>query len=94
MFVIHSRFFCHYHFVRLKIAYVSGSDCVVAFVSQSLNLSDPWRSLLLECLVLFTQAEVLARFVDTRADDGGERGPDDSFLHCGHGDGFGGGEGG
>ena len=67
---------------------------VIALALQLLELFRQWRLVLLERLDLTSQCRSLAGFVDSGADGGGERGPDNGFLECGHGDGLGDGCGG
>ena len=58
---------------------------------QLLDLFSHWHLLLLERLDLILQLSSLMRFVNSRSGNDRERGRDKSFLECGHGNGFGGG---
>ena len=63
-----------------------------AFVigSELRDLISQRRLLLAKCLDLVAQARGLTRLVNPGSSDDGERGGDESFLKCGHGNGFGG----
>ena len=65
--------------------------CIITLALQLRELFVQRILLALQILNLFLRFRILMRFKNSRADSRDERGGDNCFLECSHGNGFGGG---